>query len=174
MSEPVIYGPSGGKLSGGRERHSSQAFSTSSNFDLESGRGSVVFRTPAIDASLLVLLDVLLSLDMGQGEQSAIANAKQYAEKARSLPPAYYLLPAEARTLGMRLIAESEIAVGNAICMRILLEVMRLPADEAIQLLGQVSQGTRADQVMEFEQYLRAERQSAQAQQPPQGEGKPQ
>ena len=69
---------------------------------------------------------------------------------------AYYMLPAEARILGMQLICEAERAMGEAIFLRAAIEIHGMPPQEAATLCEQLGMGTRADHALEYEKALQA------------------
>ena len=81
---------------------------------------------------------------------------------------AYIMLPAEARIFGMRLICEAERAVGDAIFMRVAIEMMGASPQEAAELVRTVGAGTRAEHAAVYERMMNeAQREKAMAQKVP-------
>lgn len=164
MSTPRILGPDGVSTINRADAVEAGTFAISTNFDLQTGRGTVKVRIPHGVNTAQLGADIathLLKETTNISTEGWGAVVKGILDAA--LPHLMVeLLPNEARVLGMKLMQEAETAVGNAITMRMLLELFSVPPQDAVGLLNQISQGTREDHALVFEHLMNARKQRRQ------------
>ena len=158
-----ILGPDGVQVETDRTQLGMASdFHTATDFNLQTGRGSVKLRLPDADAALVPLLEKMRDFIT----QTEARNATEFGQRLMndigavilllSRPRAFALHPAEARILGMRLIVQGEQAVSQAVFLRAMLESIQMPPAEAVHFFRNLDAGTRADHAMAYEQALKA------------------
>lgn len=144
-----ILGPSGAPVTASQPA-SDMAFEVSSDFSLQTGRGTVKLTVPTA-ALLSPLRPYLRHGDACTGDETCTCGLSNLITEAHLR---YQMMPAQARMLGVRLVAESEAAILNAVAMRILLELGQVRPDQAVQVLVTIAQGTRDDHAEAYRQHV--------------------
>ena len=163
MSEPRILNPQGMPVSKA-EYATSGDIAISTDFNLQTGRGTVKFKIPVTAAAAELVRELRSCLPPKQDIKEVDARIDVILTQLERMLPeggaAYQMLPAEARILGMQLICQSEEAVGNAVYLRTLLEIVQVPPNEAVQMLRTIGAGTRQDHALTYEKMLMAAEQA--------------
>lgn len=147
----------------------------STTFNIETGRGMVRLLLPpgAVNLEELATEVIGQMVITAEGEPSDGApRLLLEALRKAAAPRLFQMHPAEARLLGMQLISQAERAMGDAVGLRICLEVMGLSHGDAVQLWTRTSAGTLADHAMAFERDMKSRTQDA-AMENPNGTSKP-
>lgn len=147
----------------------------SSNFDLNTGLGTVRLYLPS--PHLERLQEVILMVKDGIAGIPGMLEALPLilTELQTMLQPSPVdLLPAQAEKLGLRLLLESEAAIGNAILMRTLLEIGGMSAKDAVTIAQNVGLGTREAHVLVLQKYAAEAQRRRQQQMTEEAAGTPQ
>lgn len=149
------------QLNVNRVQADAQDFDIKTDFSLQTGRGSVKFVLPMPNTKLQKLKERIQAWerDTNSNPGAMLTLVLDAIEDELVKPETIQvvLLPKQAQLLGMRLIGEGERAIGQAIALRMLLELGGVDITQAVQILQGVSQGTRADHQLEFEQRVKAQ-----------------